>query len=368
MRTQIKNKLAEMYSNPAECATIVKLKYAQDLETGFTRKLRNKRFQYYDRKKKLIKEAKVIERINKLRIPPAWTYTWIAPYANYHLQATGLDSIGRKQYIYHPKWNEFRQLLKFYKLIIVGQTLPKIREQIEKNLLRKGNDREKVLSAVIKIIDKTYIRVGNEQYERDNDSYGITTLKNKHVEVKGKSINFNFVGKSSQEQDITLKDEKLAKIVRKLIDLPGEDLFQYEDDDGNLIDVKSTDVNLFLKEISGEHVTAKDFRTWGGTRMCFSELKNYEDMGTKKELKEALSCVITTVSDSLGNTKAVCKSHYIHPKLLETFQDQEFREIVDATEKKIKRRKYKAVDGEEVLLLEFLQQFFDKELSELMEK
>lgn len=366
MNQNILAKLSEIYSNPEECAELLKLKYIRDLEKGFSRKKKGKNFKYFDKKGDEIRNEKTTERINKLRIPPAWEDTWIAPSTTYYLQATGIDSKGRKQYIYHSKWNEFRNLLKFYKLIIVGQSLPSIRERIDRFIRQDGLYKNKVLSAVIKIIDKTYIRIGNDQYAKENESFGITTLHDNHIKVRGKDVKLNFKGKSGQEQSIEFKDERLAKIVKKLIDLPGEDVFQYEDEKGNVNDVKSNDVNDFLKEISGHQITAKDFRTWGGTRLCFEELQQYEPDLNKTEVKMALSCVIETVSDQLGNTKAVCKSHYIHPKILSTFQEHEFSEVISDAKRKAKSKHLKHVDENEIMLLEFLKRFFKNELEELI--
>lgn len=366
MKQEILDRLAEIYSNPQECAELLNLKYIHDSENGYSRKKKGEHFEYLNTKSEVIKDEKEIERINKLRIPPAWENTWIAPHANYYLQAVGIDSKDRKQYIYHSKWNEFRGLLKFYKLIIVGQSLPAIREKIEKYLHQDGLYKNKVLSAIVKIIDKTYIRIGNDQYAKANDSFGVTTLLDDHVHVRGDKIKLDFMGKSGQEQHIELEDKKLSKIVKKLIDLPGEDAFQYEDEKGNVVDVKSDDVNSFLKEISGHQITAKDFRTWGGTRLCFEELQSYEPDLNKTEIKMALSCVIETVSDQLGNTKAVCKSHYIHPQLLTTFQDHEFNHVVEEVEAAAERSKLKHVDENELMVLEFLKKFFKSEIEELI--
>jgi DNA topoisomerase I len=366
MNQNILDKLAEIYSNPEECAELLDLKYIRDSEKGFGREKSGKHFKYLNKKGAVIKTEKIIERINKLRIPPAWKDVWIAPNSNYYLQAIGIDKKGKKQYIYHTKWNEFRGLLKFYKLIIVGLSLPAIREKIEKFLRQDGIYKNKVLSAVIKIIDETYIRIGNDQYAKENESFGITTLHDKHVKVRGKDVKLHFIGKSGQEQNIEFEDKHLAKILKKLIDLPGEDLFQYEDEKGNVVDVKSNDVNDFLKEISGHQITAKDFRTWGGTRLCFEELQSYEPDLNKTEIKIALSCVIETVSAQLGNTKAVCKSHYIHPKILSTFREHEFSEVVRDAEKKAKHKSMRHVDETEIMLLEFLKRFFKNELQELI--
>lgn len=358
-------KLSRIYSNPKKCCELIGLNYQMDDSSGIAREKKGDRYVYFVPSGEELKSDKHIEFINKLRIPPAWNDLWIAPHMSYHLQATGFDSRGRKQYIYHPKWNEFRQLLKYYRLIMIGESLPKIRKVIEENIQLKDYSKEKVLSAIVKIIDKTYIRVGNEQYANENDSYGITTLRRKHVNIEGNTVAFDFIGKSGKEHQIELKDPVIAKIVNKLSSTKGYEVFKYQEDD-KVIDIKSKDVNDFLKEISKEKITAKDFRTWGGTKLCFEELKTYDNNVNKKELKAALNCVIDQVSTKLGNTKSVCRSHYIHPQILNSFEKKEFAEIINNTETKIKIKHSKYMEDDEILLLEFLKRFFVQELSEII--
>lgn len=365
MSEQLLEKLSKVYSNSKKCCELIGLKYEFDGHTGISRKKVGEHYKYFKSSGEKLDNEKHIEFINKLRIPPAWENLWIAPNMNYHLQATGYDSRNRKQYIYHPKWNDFRQLLKYYRLIIIGESLPDIRKNIEKNLERSGYDKEKVLSAIVKIIDKTYIRIGNEQYANENESYGITTLRKKHIDVKGKTITMDFIGKSGQEHKIELEDQKLANIVKKLSSFKGYEVFKYQYNNEE-IDIKSKDVNDFLKHISNHQITAKDFRTWGGTRLCFEDLQDYKDPDSVKEIKAALSCVITQVSSKLGNTKAVARSHYIHPQILEAFENKEFDEMVDETVTKIKAKHSKYMDDEEILLLNFLKEFFEKQLKEII--
>lgn len=365
MSKALLEKLSEVYSDSKKCCELIGLNYEFDDGGSLSRKKVGEHYKYYNTQGTEIDSENHINFINKLRIPPAWKDLWIAPRMTYHIQATGFDSKGRKQYIYHPKWNEFRELLKYYRLIIIGESLPQIRKEIEKNLDRNGYDKEKIMSAIIKIIDKTYIRVGNEQYAEQNESYGITTMRKKHIDVKGNTISFDFVGKSGQEHEIELVDPKLAKIVKKLISFRGYEVFKYETE-GETIDIKSTDVNSYLKEISERNITAKDFRTWGGTRMCFKDLQEYRDVDSIKDIKDALSCVITEVSSKLGNTKAVCRDHYINPEILAAFENKEFKDMIDETEKKIKSKHSKYMDDEEILLLNFLKEFFEKELSNII--
>jgi len=353
-------RLSKVYSNSQKCCELIGLNYEMDDRAGIQRKKVGEHYKYYDTSSNELTSENHINFINKLSIPPAWKELWIAPHMNYHLQAVGLDAKGRKQYIYHPKWNDFRQLLKYYRLIMIGEALPTIRKEIEKNINSEGYSKEKVLSAIIKIIDKTYIRVGNEQYANDNESYGVTTLRKRHVEVKGSKVLLDFVGKSGQEHQIELEDKKIADIVKKLSTFKGYEVFKYQQGEEQ-IDVKSTDVNNFIKKISKEKITAKDFRTWGGTKLCFEELKIYDDHSNPQELKKALNFVIEQVSSRLGNTKAVCRSHYIHPQILSNFEGHRFNEAVTETELKIKVKHNKFMEDDELLLLEFLKKFFVKE-------
>jgi DNA topoisomerase-1 len=365
MNHKLLEKLGKIYSSPKKCCELIGLNYEVDDSPGITRKKVGEHYKYYTPQGKEIDSEHHIEFINKLRIPPAWKDVWIAPRQNFHLQATGIDSKDRKQYIYHHKWNDLRQILKFYRLIIIGESLPKIRSTIESYLRKEAYSKERVLAAIIKIIDTTYIRVGNEQYADENESYGVTTLRKKHIEVKGSKVLFDFVGKSGQEHQIEMNDPVIAKIVKKLTTFKGYEVFKY-DDNGKEVDIKSTDVNDFIKAISDAKITAKDFRTWGGTKLCFEELKMYDDHVSKSELKSALSCVLDQVSSKLGNTKAVCRSHYIHPQILFNFEQKSFIDTVNETEKKIFVKHSKYMEDDELLLLEFLKDFFSKELEEII--
>lgn len=365
MSQTLLDKLSKIYSNSQKCCELIGLDFELDDSSGITRKKAGKSFKYFSPKGVEITDENHLKFINSLRIPPAWEEVWIAPKRKYHLQATGVDSKFRKQYIYHPKWSAFRQLLKFYRLIIIGEALPQIRAEIERNLKKEGYSKEKVLSAIVKIIDTTYIRVGNEQYADENESYGITTLRKKHIEVKGSKVFFDFVGKSSQEQQIVMDDPQIAKIIKKLTSFKGYEVFKYEQD-GMTIDIKSSDVNEYIKKISGKKITAKDFRTWGGTKLCFEELKMYDEHLNKTELKKALTYVIDQVSSKLGNTRAVCRSHYIHPQLLFNFEKKSFIGSLNETERKLRVKHNKYMEDDEVLLLAFLKDFFTKEAKQII--
>jgi DNA topoisomerase-1 len=311
----------EIEKDPIVVAEKAGLTYVCDDEPGFTRKKSGKGFSYFDLDKKRITDKKIIDRINALVIPPAYKNVWICPDENGHIQATGLDERGRKQYRYHPRWRSVRDQNKFTSMIAFARALPKIRERTEADLKKSGYPREKVLAAIIQLLEKTAIRVGNEEYARQNKSYGLTTMRNRHAKVEGGEVQFHFRGKSGKWHDIDLKDRKLAKIVSKMQDLPGQSLFQYQDDEGQLHNVTSSDVNNYLKEISGEDFTAKDFRTWAGTvaaSLALQELENFEnETGAKRNIVAA----VKSVSEKLGNTPTVCRKSYIHPAIFESYLD-----------------------------------------------
>ena len=264
---QEKKKIAEIeiVTDPEESAEEAGLRYVSDETPGYTRQRRGKKFIYFDTEGKEIRDETRILRLNRLAIPPAYTDVWICPSPNGHLQATGRDDRGRKQYRYHERWREVRDENKYEKMLVFAETLPKIRRRINRDLERPGLPREKVLATVVQLLEKTFIRVGNEEYAKENKSFGLTTMRNRHVEVKGAKLRFRFRGKSGQEHDIDTEDRRVARIIKKLQDLPGQEIFQYLDEKDERRQVTSEDVNQYLREITGEDFTAKDFRTWAGT-------------------------------------------------------------------------------------------------------
>jgi DNA topoisomerase-1 len=316
-----KKKIAdlEIVTDPVEAAEEAGLRYVSDDRPGFTRKVQGDDFEYFDTSGKLITEEKKLLRIKRLAIPPAYTDVWICPTANGHIQATGRDARGRKQYRYHEKWREARDETKYGRMLIFGAALPKIRERVEADLALSGLPKNKVLATIVSIMERTFIRVGNEEYVRQNKSYGLTTMRNRHVDVKGSKVRFKFRGKSGVEQDATVHDRRLARIVKKLQDLPGQELFGYLDDDGSVQDVTSQDVNAYLREITGEDFSAKDFRTWAGTVLAAVALNALGAFESSKEAKQNIKHAITAVSKILGNTPAVCRKCYVHPAVLETY-------------------------------------------------
>jgi len=298
------------------------LRHVTDEMPGITRKLAGKRFVFFHPGGKRITDKHEIERIRALAVPPAYTHVWICPISNGHLQATGRDARGRKQYRYHRRWREVRDENKFGRMIAFGKTLPKIRKAVHRDLKLPRLPREKVLAAVVQLLETTLIRVGNEEYAKANRSYGLTTLKNQHVEVKGSTLRFKFKGKSGIKHAIDLHDTRLAKIVRECRDIPGQELFQFEDDDGNHQAVTSQDVNDYIRAISGDDFTAKDFRTWVGTVACAMLLCSYPPFENAMQAKSNVVDAIKQVSERLGNTPSVCRKCYVHPSVIERYMDE----------------------------------------------
>jgi len=309
----------DIVTDPEAAAEEAGLRYGSDDQPGYTRKPKGDDFEYFDTKGEPITDETRLLRIKRLAIPPAYTDVWICPTANGHLQATGRDARGRKQYRYHEKWREARDETKYDRMLIFGAALPKIRKRVESDLGLSGLPKNKVLATIVSIIERTFIRVGNEEYARTNNSYGLTTMRNKHVAVKGSKVQFKFRGKSGVEHQLAIADRRLARIVKKVQDLPGQELFGFVDDEGNVQDVKSQDVNDYLKEITGEDFTAKDFRTWAGTVLAAVALNAVEAFENKTQAKKNVKAAITAVSKILGNTPAVCRKCYVHPAVLETY-------------------------------------------------
>lgn len=305
-----------------EAAKDADLRYVSESSRGYSRAKGGKSYSYLNTNGDKITDEKTIERINKLKIPPAWKDVWISPSDNTHLQATGLDDKKRKQYIYHPKWIELSQQTKFDKLIDFALSLPKIRSRLSYDLAGNILDRKRVIATVIWLLQKTFIRVGNEEYARENDSFGLTTLRNRHVKVKGNEIKFNFKGKSGVEHLVSVSNPKVAKIIKQCIELPGFELFQYVDEQGNRHVVDSSDVNRYLADTTKEKITAKEFRTWGGTTLSAVTLYKLGDFVDEKVLKTNLVETVKTVSKHLRNTVAVCRSYYIHPTIFKSYQDK----------------------------------------------
>jgi DNA topoisomerase I len=307
---------------PEDSAKVAGLRYVNDERMPGIRRIgSHNRFRYVGPKGRTIGDAADRQRIKSLAIPPAWKDVWICPDARGHLQATGRDARGRKQYRYHAKWREVRDEVKYGRLIAFAQALPKIRRRAEADLKRTGLPREKVLAAVVRLLEKTLIRVGNEEYARDNGSVGLTTMRDQHAKVHGGSVRFEFRGKSGIKHAIDLEDRRLAKIIRACRDLPGYELFQYVDDDGKRQTIDSADVNAYVRDVSGEDFTAKDFRTWAGTVLAAKALAEVATFKTNREAKRKIASAVESVAKRLGNTTAVCRKCYIHPAILDAYMD-----------------------------------------------
>jgi len=294
------------------------LHYVDDTQPGIRRKKQRGKFCYFDPAGQRITDPDEIRRINALAVPPAYTDVWICADPRGHLQATGRDARGRKQYRYHPRWREVRDLDKYSRLRDFGLALPKLRKQLEALLAAPGFSRDKVMATVITLLDATLIRVGNTQYARDNHSYGLTTLRNRHVEINGSAILFQFRGKSGVEHQITVKDRRLARIIKRCQEIPGQNLFQYLDENGERHSITSSDVNAYLQTLTGADFTAKDYRTWAGSALALAVLRELQ-WQPESEAKRHVVEMVKNVARQLGNTPAVCRKCYIHPAVLEGF-------------------------------------------------
>jgi DNA topoisomerase-1 len=295
------------------------LRYVSDERPGYTRRAKGKHFEYFDTEGKPIRDEQRLLRIKRLAIPPAWTDVWICPSPNGHIRATGRDARGRKQYRYHERWREARDENKFDRLAQFAKALPNIRRRVGQDLKLPGLPRRKVLATIVRLLERTFIRIGNEEYARENKSFGLTTLKDRHVTIKGAQVRFRFRGKSGRHQEVDVTDRRVAKVIARCQDLPGQDLFQYLDEDGEVQNVTSQDVNEYLRQIAGEDFTAKDFRTWGGTVLAAIALSRQEEFETKKQAKANIKTAICAVAELLGNTPAICRKCYVHPLIVEAY-------------------------------------------------
>jgi DNA topoisomerase-1 len=330
--------LAATPVDPREAAESAGLVYVNDEEPGIRRERKGDAFVYLRPNGDPLKDETTLERIRKLAIPPAYTDVWICPRANGHLQATGRDARGRKQYRYHPQFREVRESTKYEHMMEFARALPDVRARLTEHMALRGLPREKVLATVVHLLETTLIRVGNDDYAKENKSYGLTTLRNPHVKVEGSELRFQFKGKSGKQWRLQVKDRRVAKIIRACQDLPGQRLFQYRDDDGEVREVTSADVNAYLKEITGRDITAKDFRTWAGTVMAALALQEFEAFDTKATQKKNLKQAIERVSSRLGNTPTICRKCYVHPEVLNAYiEGQLLLEIKEEVEEELRQ-------------------------------
>ncbi len=306
-------------SDLAVAANEAGLYHVNDDRLGYRRRANGKGFEYLDTETKRIRDRQRLLRIKRLAIPPAWTDVWICPSPNGHIQATGRDARGRKQYRYHDRWREVRDENKFGRLAEFAKTLPKIRRRVARDITLADLPREKVLATVVRLLERTFIRIGNEEYARENKSFGLTTIKNRHVTVKGAHLRFRFRGKSGRHHEVDMTDRRIAKIVAKCQDLPGQDLFQYVSDKDEVRNITSQDVNDYLRDITSEDFTAKDFRTWAGTVLAAIALDAQPERETKKQAKANVKTAVCAVAGLLGNTPAICRKCYVHPAVIEAY-------------------------------------------------
>jgi DNA topoisomerase-1 len=311
----------EILLDPEDAAESAGLRYVSDDRPGIRRLKSGKGFNYVRADGSKISEPRTLRRIKSLAVPPAWTDVWICPFADGHIQATGRDARRRKQYRYHPAFRQIRESNKYERLLAFADALPALRATVWAHMARRGLPREKVLATVVHLLDTTLIRVGNDDYARQNKSYGLTTLKNRHVAVDGSAVRFRFTGKSGKQWSVRVWDRRVAKIIKACQDLPGQELLQYLDEGGRPQDVTSSDVNAYLKEITAQEITAKDFRTWAGTVLAAVALREFERFDSEAQAKRHLRSAIERVATRLGNTPTICRKCYVHPEVVKAYLD-----------------------------------------------
>jgi DNA topoisomerase I len=312
---------AQTIVDPKDAAESARLRYVSDTRPGIRRKKSGKGFTYSRVDGSRLCDADALNRIRALAVPAAWTDVWICPFANGHIQATGRDAKGRKQYRYHVRFREVRESTKYEHVVAFADALPSIREKVSEHMALRGLPRKKVVATVVHLLESTLIRVGNDDYARQNNSYGLTTLKNRHVVVDRNEVRFRFTGKGGKQWSLHLRDNRVAKIIRACQELPGQELLQYIDEEGNCRDVTSTDVNDYLKEVTGRDITAKDFRTWAGTVLAAMALTELESFDSAAQAKRNLRAAIEKVSARLGNTSTISRKCYVHPEVLNSYME-----------------------------------------------
>jgi DNA topoisomerase-1 len=351
------DKLTELYSDSKTCAKLIGLNYVGDRAHGITRVRHGKGFSYKDIGSGSAADKAIKQRIAEMVIPPAWQEVWICPADDGHILATGIDEKGRKQYIYHPKWRTMRDLIKFYRMIIFARALPKIRRSIDEGLKLHGLPKDKVMAAMLWILDNAYIRIGNDTYFQENESVGLTTLSDTNVVVAGPVITLSFKGKSGKLQQITVEHSVIAKIIDELRQVKGARLFRYRHGD-DWKEIAADDINHHLHDLTGQQISAKDFRTWGGTLIAFLHLLEENEVTNNKKDEKVVIEAIDQAAAVLGNTRAVARSSYVHPHLLNTYGSKDFNKYYHESHE---QRKLLGLDKRETELLYFLEQLFNRE-------
>ncbi|MEO8456200.1 MAG: DNA topoisomerase IB [Chloroflexota bacterium] len=347
----------ELLAKPDLAAKAAGLRHISPVIPGIRREKNGESFRYFDQYGKPVKDTETLIRIKHLVIPPVWTDIWISPLSNGHLQAVGRDVKGRKQYRYHNKWRQVRDEAKYGHTIAFARALPAVRRRVQKDIALPGLPRDKVLATVVRLLEMTLIRVGNDEYARDNNSYGLTTMRDRHAKIQGSRVEFSFVGKSGKKHAISVDDKHLAGIVRRCRDIPGYDLFQYYDENGESHAISSGDVNDYIRSITGQDFTAKDFRTWTGTLLAATALKVFDPFGSQAEAKRNVVAAIEGVSQKLGNTPSVCRKCYVHPDILASYLDGDLPESLVSDDS----AKVRGLGAEESVVLAFLERRFSEQ-------
>jgi DNA topoisomerase I len=351
-----------------EAAEEAGLTYVSDEDRGLSRERHGDGFRYLKPNGEPVTDEATLDRIRRLAIPPAWTDVWICTKANGHLQATGRDVRGRKQYKYHPQFREVRESTKYEHMLEFARALPAIRAKIAEHMELRGLPREKVLATVVHLLESTLIRIGNDDYAKENKSYGLTTLRNPHVSVNGSELRFRFKGKSGKSWQLQLKDRRVAKIVKACQELPGQKLFEYLDENGEAREVTSADVNAYLREITGQDITAKDFRTWAGTVMAALALREFETFDSQASAKKNLRAAIETVASRLGNTPTICRKCYIHPEILSAYTEGALMLRIKQKAESELRDKLGSLKPEEAAVLALLEARLKRTLSDQLKE
>jgi DNA topoisomerase-1 len=346
----------KIYRDYAKAATLADLIYVSDTQPGIVRYKKGRGYMYLF-EGKLLRKKEDIKRIRSLAIPPSWKSVWICSLSNGHIQATGLDLRNRKQYRYHPLWSVLRNETKFHRLYEFGKALPALRSQLQIDLNQKNLTASKVIATVISLMEKTYIRVGSGEYEKQNGSHGITTLKDKHVAIAGDTIRFSFKGKKGISHDITLKSKRLARIVKNCREIPGKELFQYYDEEGNTHPVDSGMINSYIKDVTGMDFTSKDFRTWAGSMNLLRSLQAMGEALTAAETKKNIVAALDEVSLKLGNTRTVCRKYYVHPGLIALYEENNLNKYLSQLENEPCTEETTGLHADEQILMKILQSF-----------
>lgn len=361
IRIEAGAKLAGPSLDPVESARLARLRYVNDARPGIRRKRAGSGFRYIGVDGKPIHDPAILDRIRSLAIPPAYRDVWICPDPNGHIQATARDARGRKQYRYHPRWRQIRDETKYDRMVAFGEALPQIRRRVSEDLEKPGLPREKVLAAIVRLLETTMIRVGNKEYAEKNGHFGLTTMENRHVDVEGSTIHFRFRGKSGKIHQIDLRDARIARLVKRCQHLPGQELFEYLDEGGQLRTVDSGDVNDYLQEIAGGDFTAKDFRTWAGTLLAALALREFEAFDSEAQAKRNVVKAIESVARQLGNTPSICRKCYVHPGIIETYVSGTMSDMLNQRIGKALSQSLHELEPEEAAVLALLRERLQSE-------